>query len=66
MKQFAQADSAEAREQAAAEERAAILQIIERYMRHLSHGHGATGAQVLQTIVEEIERRGATSTNPAK
>lgn len=65
MNDFPQVDSPDSRERAAAEERAAILEIIERYMRHLSHGHGATGAQVLQMIVEEIERRGATSPNAA-
>ncbi|MBW3571304.1 MAG: hypothetical protein KY467_09370 [Gemmatimonadetes bacterium] len=45
------------RAQAAAEERAAILQIIERYARQLFHGHGAGGAQVLQQIIDEIGRR---------
>ncbi|HEX2190620.1 MAG TPA: hypothetical protein VHG51_17050 [Longimicrobiaceae bacterium] len=45
------------RAQAAAEERAAILEIVERYARLLSHGHGATGAQVVQQILEEIYRR---------
>jgi hypothetical protein len=45
-------------QQAALQERAAILEIIERYSRQLSHGHGATGAQVLQQIVDEIHARG--------
>jgi hypothetical protein len=44
---------------AAAAERAAILEIVERYMRQLVHGHGATGMQVLQQIADEVERRGA-------
>lgn len=48
------------RAQAAAEERAAILDIIERHARKLSHGHGVSGAQVLQQIVDEIERRART------
>lgn len=43
---------------AAAEERAAILEIIERRARLLSHGHGANGAQLLQQIVDEIHARG--------
>lgn len=43
---------------AAAEERAAILEIIERRARLLSHGHGANGAQLLQEIVDEIHARG--------
>jgi hypothetical protein len=46
------------REQVAADEREAIIEIIERYSRHLAHGHGVTGAQVLQQILEEIRRRG--------
>lgn len=46
------------RSQAAAEERAAVLEIIERYARLLSHGHGANGAQLLQQIVDEIHARG--------
>lgn len=46
------------RAQAAAEERAAVLEIIERYARLLSHGHGANGAQLLQQIVDEIHARG--------
>ena len=41
----------------AAEERAAILAIVERYARQLAHGHGATGAQVLDRIITEIRRR---------
>ena len=51
-------DSAERiRAEAAAEERAAIVQIIEHYARQLFHGHGAGGAQVLQQIIDEIGRR---------
>lgn len=50
-------DTARIRSAAAAEERAAILEIIERYSRQLAHGHGATGAQVLQEIVDEVQRR---------
>lgn len=46
------------RARAAAEERAAILAIIEHAMRQLAHGHGATGAQVLEHVAEEIQRRG--------
>lgn len=43
---------------AAAEERAAILALVERAMRRLAHGHGADGAQVLELLAEEIRRRG--------
>lgn len=50
-------DTARIRSAAAAEERAAILEIIERYSRQLAHGHGASGAQVLQEIVDEVQRR---------
>ena len=46
------------RARGAAEERAAILDIIERYVRRLAHGHGASGALVLQQIADEVERRG--------
>jgi hypothetical protein len=46
------------RREAADDERAAILAILERHARLLSHGHGATGAQALQRLAEEIERRG--------
>lgn len=46
------------RAEGAAAEREAILQIIERYARQLAHGHGATGALILEQIVEEIHRRG--------
>ena len=46
-----------ARAQGAAEERIAILEIIERYTRQLSHGHGVSGGQVLQHIADEILRR---------
>jgi hypothetical protein len=46
------------RADAARAEREAILEIIERSARRLSHGHGATGTQVLQEIVAEIEARG--------
>jgi hypothetical protein len=58
MNQRTSADAASVRAHAAAEERAAILNIIERAMRQLSHGHGANGAQVLQHVAEEIQRRG--------
>lgn len=51
------------RERAAAEERAAILEIIERHARHLAHGHGITGAQALQQVADEVIRRGAPSTD---
>lgn len=50
-------ESESIRRQAAEDERAAILEIIERYSRHLSHGHGVSGAQVLQQIVDEIHGR---------
>lgn len=50
-------DAARIRAEAAAEERTAILEIIERSMRRLSHGHGANGAQILQQIVADIHRR---------
>ena len=46
------------RAEAAAAEREAILEIIEHYTRQLAHGHGATGAQILQQIVDDIYRRG--------
>lgn len=52
------------RARAAAEERAAILEIVERYARLLSHGHGANGAQVLQQVIEEIYRRGRSADPP--
>lgn len=42
---------------AAEEERQAILLIIEGYARQLAHGHGATGAQVLQRIADDIQKR---------
>lgn len=45
------------RAEGAAEERAEILAIIERYIRQLSHGHGVTGAQVLQQLADEVARR---------
>lgn len=45
------------RARAASEERAAIAEIVERYARLLAHGHGANGAQVLQQILDEIQRR---------
>jgi hypothetical protein len=51
-------DAAAIRAEGAAEERSAILEIIERAMRQLTHGHGAGGAQVLHQIVEEIRSRG--------
>lgn len=47
-----------ARRAAAEEERQAILLIIEGYARQLAHGHGATGAQVLQRIADDIQKRG--------
>lgn len=47
------------RKRAAAEERQAILRIIEEHARRLAHGHGATGAQILQQVADAIERRGA-------
>lgn len=46
------------RRAAAEEERQAILLIIEGYARQLAHGHGATGAQVLQRIADDIQMRG--------
>lgn len=46
------------RADAAAAERAEILAIIERYSRQLAHGHGVTGAQVLQQLADEVARRG--------
>lgn len=49
-----------AREDAAREERRAILQIIEGYARQLAHGHGVSGAQVLQLVADEIQRRETT------
>lgn len=55
-------DAAQIRAAAAAEERAAILGIIERYARQLAHGHGATGPQMLERIVSEIRRRGESTT----
>lgn len=45
------------RAEAAAAERAEILEIIERSARHLSHGHGASGAQVIELILAEVRRR---------
>jgi hypothetical protein len=47
-----------ARAEAAAEERNAILEIVEHWIRQLTHGHGANGAQVLQHMADEIQRRG--------
>jgi hypothetical protein len=47
------------RAEAAAAERDAILAIIERHLRHLAHGHGVSGAQALQGIVEDIRQRAA-------
>lgn len=44
---------------AATQERQAILRIIEEHARRLAHGHGATGAQILQQVADAIERRGA-------
>lgn len=48
----------QARREGAAAEREAVLEIIESHARRLSHGHGATGAQVLQSIVDQITSRG--------
>ena len=50
-------DARAIRAEGAAEERAAILAIVERCIRQLSHGHGVTGAQVLQQVADEIARR---------
>lgn len=58
MSDTAQDPGGSVRAEAAAAEREAILQIIERYARQLAHGHGATGALVLEQIVDEIHRRG--------
>jgi hypothetical protein len=49
----------QARREAAATERAAILDLIERHLRQLSHGHGANGVQVLQHLADEVQRRGS-------
>lgn len=46
------------RRKAAEEERTAILRIIEDHARRLAHGHGATGAQVLQQVADAIQDRG--------
>jgi hypothetical protein len=46
-----------ARHEAAAEERVAIIRMVERHMRLVSHGHGADGAQVLQHLLNELEER---------
>ena len=54
----AQPDRDAVRRAAAEEERQAILLIIEGYARQLAHGHGATGAQVLQRIADDIQMRG--------
>lgn len=51
-------DLAAARAAGAAEERSAILAIVEHWLRQLAHGHGANGAQVLQHVADEIQRRG--------
>jgi hypothetical protein len=51
-------DPQELRAEGAARERAEILALIERYVRHLAHGHGVTGAQVLQQLADEVARRG--------
>jgi hypothetical protein len=50
------ADREAIRAAAAAEERAAILALVERAMRQLLHG--ADGAWVLEQLAEEIRRRG--------
>jgi hypothetical protein len=52
-----QPDPGQLRAEGAAEERAAILAIIERSMRQLVHGHGATGLQALDQILQEIQDR---------
>lgn len=52
-----QTEIAAARAAGAAEERDAILAIIERRIRQLTHGHGISGGQVLQQIADEIEQR---------
>lgn len=46
------------RAEGALAEREAILEIIERHLRHLAHGHGVTGAQALQGIIEDVRQRG--------
>lgn len=48
-------DAAAARREGAADERERILRIVESYARQLAHGHGATGAQILQRIVDDIQ-----------
>ncbi len=52
------------RREAAAEERVAIIRIVERYMRLVSHGHGADGAQVLQHLLNELEERDRLARHP--
>lgn len=59
MKQADADDTARIRAQAAAEEREAIIRIVEHNMRQLAYGHGASGAQVLQQVLDEIQRRGS-------
>ncbi len=54
------------RARGAADERAAILDIIERYVRRLAHGHGVSGALVLQQIAEEVQRRGIAESGQAE
>jgi hypothetical protein len=49
--------AARSRREGAEEERIAIIRIVERHMRLVSHGHGADGAQVLQHLLNELEER---------
>lgn len=51
-------DLAGVRREAATRERNEILLVIEEYARRLAHGHGATGAQILQQVADAIARRG--------
>jgi hypothetical protein len=46
-----------ARRESADQERSAIIGIVERHMRLVTHGHGADGAQVLQHLLTELEER---------
>lgn len=52
------------RRDAAEEERVAIIRIVERHMRLVSHGHGADGAQVLQHLLNELEERDRLARRP--
>lgn len=47
----------ERRREGAAEERRAIIGIVERHLRLLAHGHGADGATVLEHLLSELEKR---------